>query len=163
MRKLLKNSYLPPELRPKRISRFLTSRNGFNFGIIGSRSVATNFILVEKSCYTCKKIISPKIVCGGPNFLCQTKNYLDIVPVPNFLCQTKRWFVFMPCPSTALSFNALSFYRSQNVLGWSKFFVPVQKFIYILWQSQTFCARQKDDLHSVKVVFVLAQKFLKRH
>ena len=30
---------------------------------------------------------------------------------------------------------ALSFYRSQNVLGWSKFFVPDQKFIYILWQS----------------------------
>ncbi len=59
--------------------------------------------------------------------------------------------------------NALSFYRSQNVLGWSKFFVPDQKFIYILWQSQTFCARQKDDLHSVKLVFVPAQKFLKRH
>ena len=59
--------------------------------------------------------------------------------------------------------NALSFYRSQNVLGWSKFFVPDQKFIYILWQSQTFCARQKDDLHSVKLFFVPAQKFLKRH
>ena len=38
-----------------------------------------------------------------------------------------------------------------------------EKFIYILWQSQTFCARQKGDLHSVKLVFVLAQKFLKRH
>ena len=49
----------------------------------------------------------------------------------------------MPCP----------FYRSQNILGLSKFFVPDQKFIYILWQSQTFCARQKDDLHSVKLVF----------
>ena len=34
---------------------------------------------------------------------------------------------------------------------------------YVLWQSQTFCARQKDDLHSVKLVFVTAQKFLKRH
>ena len=31
--------------------------------------------------------------------------------------------------------NALSFYRSQNALGWSKFFVPDQKFIYVLWQS----------------------------
>ena len=49
---------------------------------------------------------------------------------------------------------ALSFYRSQNVLGWSKFFMPNQKFIYILWQSQTFFARQKDDLHSVKFFFV---------
>ena len=28
---------------------------------------------------------------------------------------------------------------------------------------QIFCARQKDDLHSVKLVFVPAQKFLKRH
>jgi hypothetical protein len=29
--------------------------------------------------------------------------------------------------------------------------------------SQTFCAGQKDDLHSVKLIFVPAQKFLKRH
>ena len=53
--------------------------------------------------------------------------------------------------------SALSFYRSQNVLGWSKFFVLDHKFIYILWQSQTFCARLKDNLHSVKLVFVPAQ------
>ena len=46
----------------------------------------------------------------------------------------------------------------QNVLGWSKFFVPDQKFIYILWELQTFCAGQKDGLHSVKLVFVPAQK-----
>ena len=58
---------------------------------------------------------------------------------------------------------ALSFYRSQNVLGWSKFFVPDQRFIYILWKSQKFCARQKDDLRSVKLVCVPAQKFLKGH
>ena len=32
--------------------------------------------------------------------------------------------------------------------------MPDQKNIYILWQSQTFCARQKDDLHSLKLVFV---------
>ena len=37
-----------------------------------------------------------------------------------------------------------------------------QKFIYALWQSKTFCARQKDDLLSVYLVFVPAQKFLKR-
>jgi hypothetical protein len=36
--------------------------------------------------------------------------------------------------------------------------VPDQKFIYILWQSQTFCARQKDDLHSVKLVFCASTK-----
>ena len=40
--------------------------------------------------------------------------------------------------------------------------MPDQKCIYILWQSQTFCARQKDDLHSVKLVFVPAQKVLKK-
>ena len=57
---------------------------------------------------------------------------------------------------------ALSFYRSQNILGWSKSSVPDQRFIYILWQSQKFCARQRDDLHSVKLFIVPAQKFLKR-
>ena len=31
--------------------------------------------------------------------------------------------------------------------------MPDQKFICILWQSQTFCARQKDDLHSVNFFF----------
>ena len=41
-------------------------------------------------------------------------------------------------------------------MGWFKFFVPDQKFIYMLWQSQKFCARQKDDLHSAKLVFVPA-------
>ena len=49
--------------------------------------------------------------------------------------------------------NALSFYRSQNVLCWSKFFVLDQKFIYILCQLKRFCARPIDDLHSVKLVF----------
>jgi hypothetical protein len=33
-----------------------------------------------------------------------------------------------------------------------------QKFIFILWQSQTFCNRQKDDLHSVKLVFCAGTK-----
>ena len=35
---------------------------------------------------------------------------------------------------------------------------PVQKFNYILCQSQTFCARQKDDLHSVKLFFCASTK-----
>ena len=50
--------------------------------------------------------------------------------------------------------NALSFYMSQNIFDWSKFFVLDQKFIYILWQSQSFFAKHKDGLHSVKLVFV---------
>ena len=36
--------------------------------------------------------------------------------------------------------------------------MPEQKFIYNLWQSQTFCNRQKDDLHSVKFVFCAGTK-----
>ena len=43
-------------------------------------------------------------------------------------------------------------------LCWSKFFVPDQKCIYILWQSQKFCARPKDDLHSVKLFFCAGTK-----
>ena len=77
------------------------------------------------------------------------------VYMPGLIKTTLDWFRLYKVRS-----YALSFYRSQNVLGWSKFFVPDQKFIYILWQSQTFCARQKDDLHSVKLVFVPAQKVL---
>ena len=41
----------------------------------------------------------------------------------------------MPCP----------FRGSKMFWAGPNFFVPDQKFIYILWQSQTFCARQKDD------------------
>ena len=59
----------------------------------------------------------------------------------------------MPCPFTGPKI----FWAGPNFLRQTK------KFIYILCQSQTFCARQKEDLHSVKLVFVPAQKFLKRH
>ena len=47
--------------------------------------------------------------------------------------------------------------------GLVQIFCVIQNFIYILWQSQTFCVRQKYDLHSVKLIFVPAQKFFKRH
>ena len=40
----------------------------------------------------------------------------------------------------------------------SKFFVPDEKFIYIFWQSQTFCATQKADLHSVELFFCAGTK-----
>ena len=55
--------------------------------------------------------------------------------------------------------NALSFYRSQNVLCRSQFFVSDQKLIYILCQPQTFFAKQKDGLHLVKLFFVLTPFF----
>ena len=45
----------------------------------------------------------------------------------------------------------------------SNFLCQTKNFIYLLCQLQTFCARHKDDLHSVKLVFVLAQKSIKRH
>ena len=54
-------------------------------------------------------------------------------------------------------------FQVPKCFGLVQIFVPVQKYIYILWHTQTFCARQKDDLQSVKLVFVLAQKFLKRY
>ena len=50
-----------------------------------------------------------------------------------------------------------------NILCWFKLFGIDQKLIYILCQSQTFCATPKDDFHSVNLDFVLAQKFLQRH
>ena len=69
------------------------------------------------------------------------------------MLEERAYSIHMPCPFTG-----------PKMFGLVKFFfVPDQNFIYILWQSQKFCARQKDDLHSVKLVFVPAQKFLKRH
>ena len=56
--------------------------------------------------------------------------------------------------------NDLSFYGSKNILGWSKFFVPYQKLIYILRKFQIFCARPKDDFDIASSVFVPAQIFL---
>ena len=85
------------------------------------------------------------------------------------VCNQER--VMKACIRPVLHTDSNSYkYPNRNVdilclvlLQVPKFFVPDQKFIYILWQSQTFCARQKDDLRSVKLVFVPAQKFLKRH
>ena len=73
------------------------------------------------------------------------------------------WEYFCVITFEPIRTYALSFYRSQNILGQSKFFVPYQKLIYILCQSQTFCARPKDDFHIVNSVFVPAQNFLKGH
>ena len=93
------------------------------------------------------------------NVLCQSKFFESAKKFDCIQCLFKNL-----CAGTKTYFtDALSFYRSQNVVGWSDFFVSDHRFIHILWQSQTFCARQKDNLHSVKLVFVPAQKFLKRH
>ena len=85
---------------------------------------------------------------------CKNNMYLQILKIPVWkICSHQPRSLHLFCFGKAVNTNALSFYRSQNVLGWSKFCVAHQKFIYILRQSQTFCARQKDDLHSVKLVF----------
>ena len=36
--------------------------------------------------------------------------------------------------------------------------MPEQKVIYMLWQSQKFCTRQKYDLHSVNLFFCAGTK-----
>ena len=103
---------------------------------------------------TLKKLCEFSTVCADGAVL---KMFAILSKYPTLL---GSFFMFM---GKKVQNNALSFYMSQNVLCQSKFFVTDQKFIYILWQSQTFCARQKDDLKSVKLVFVPAQKFLKKH
>ena len=106
-----------------------------------------------------------------PKFKIKDENFNDCVSIStnssissikSYRASIKGWKI-LKTNCGVFESSALSFYRSQNILGWSKFFVPDQKVIYIFWQSQTFCARQKDDLHSVKLVFVPAQKCLKRH
>ena len=54
----------------------------------------------------------------------------------------------MPCPFT----GPKMFCAGPNFLS------QPQKIIYIWCQSQTFCARQKDDLHSVKLFFCARTK-----
>ena len=58
-----------------------------------------------------------------------------------------------------IMYTTLSFYRLQNVLGWSKYFVTDQKLIYILCQSQTFCARLKDNFHICLVLLQVPKNF----
>ena len=49
----------------------------------------------------------------------------------------------------AVRIYASSFYMSQNILGWSKFFGLDQKLICILCQPQAIWATSKDDFQSV--------------
>ena len=97
---------------------------------------------------------------------CLATSLNRIVKVTRSVCISGKSLRIKPGKKILFCLNltyALSFYRSQNDLCRSKNFVSDQKIFYILCQSQTFCARQKDDLHSVKLVFVSVKKFLKRH
>ena len=90
-----------------------------------------------------------KMFCACPNVLRHSKNLIA------YSASSKT---FVPAQKTVL-------------LQVTKSFVPVQIFLcqtnnsfsYILCQSQKFCAWQKDKLNSVKLIFVPAQKLLKRH
>ena len=107
--------------------------------------------------------VTTLLLCFWKNLLISSKKMASMLLV----CLHAITCLIIPLSTTQAGdysiLIALSFCRYQNVLGWSKFFVPDQKFIFILWQSQTFCARQKDDLRSVKLFFVSSQKLLKRH
>ena len=58
-----------------------------------------------------------------------------------------------------VSSNAFSLLQVPKFFGLVQIFCGRPKFICIFWQSQTFCARQKDDLHSVNLVFMRHKRF----
>ena len=71
----------------------------------------------------------PKMFWAVPNFLCQTKTYLQIVEVTNILCQTKRWFALSKigfCAGTKVCEEALN---AVKFLGWHKKVGPVQNIL----------------------------------
>ena len=95
---------------------------------------------------------SERIEDTSPRFeMLQGKNQISVIYA---LDVDLHQYSLMPCPFT----GPKMFWAGPNVLCQTK-----NLFTYLLWQSQTFCARQKDHLHSVKLVFVPTQKFLKRH
>ena len=75
------------------------------------------------------------------------------------LC-SKIWLGSGNIPSFLINrYWCLVLLQVPKCFGLVQFFCARPKFIFILWQSQTFCARQKDDLHSVKLVFVPHKSF----
>ena len=59
--------------------------------------------------------------------------------------------------------NALSFYRSQNVLCWSKYFEPAQKFDCIQGLFTNFSAGTKTNFTECKSSFFLVQNVCDCH
>ena len=76
----------------------------------------------------------------------------DLRNFENFIEEKKISSVLNPVPLTTY---AMSFYRSQNLLGWSKYSVQDQKIIYILWQSQKSFLKRRTKCRQI---FGLAQK-----
>ena len=59
--------------------------------------------------------------------------------------------------------NALSFYRFLNVLCWSKFFEPVQKFNCIYCLFKNFCPGKRTNCTECKSSFCLVQNVCDSH
>ena len=108
----------------------------------------------------------PKMFWAGPKFLSHPKHLTafsafskTFVPAQktillnaNPLCVGHKIFVTATC---------LVLLQVTKYFGLVNIFCDGSKICKILCQSQTFCARLKDGLHSVKLFFVLVEKFVK--
>ena len=71
------------------------------------------------------------------------------------------WIKSLIILSVPMDNNALSFYRSQNVLSWSKYFGHNQKLIYIFLPVPNILGHAKKDFRSVNLVFEWALNAIK--
>ena len=94
-------------------------------------------------------------------FIWPFKKEVTVLKSQNTILHPSQICILIFEPDLRIHSNASSFYRSQNIFGWSKIFVLYQKLIYILCLFQTFCARLKDHFHLINSMYV--QNFLGRH
>jgi hypothetical protein len=132
-------------LDPRRPGPFFTPQfpEEYILSLLGLLQVANYFELVQIFCARPKL---EKTYCAGH------KHFVPHQESKFNFCASKKVFeeALMPCPFT----GPKMFWAGPNFLCQTK-----NLFTY-LWQSQTFCARQKVDLHSVNLVFVPAQNIL---
>ena len=89
----------------------------------------SNFFVSDQNLFLPCPSTSPKIISAGPNFLCQTKIYLDIVPVLNLFCKTKRWFAFSKFSFSAGTKMFGATPTAVQFLVWHKIFRPAQNIL----------------------------------
>ena len=70
-----------------------------------------------------------KMFWAVPNFLRQTKTYLQILEVTNILCQTKRWFAFSKIGFCAGTNDFEEALNAVKFLVWLKKFGPAQNIL----------------------------------
>ena len=135
------------------------------------RPCTITIVALTFSTYACKPFFPE---CEPPDeairalaALCICKSLLHIICTQDkrSLQSCIQFFVVLLCFSNNLVHvsYALSFYRSQNDLSWSKFFEPSQKFDCIQCLFKNFCAGIKTNFTEFKPSICLAQNFLKRH